>query len=84
MLITPGGKPASSAISATMSPAEIGANSEGLTTTVQPAASGFSTARQERMFAPFQGVKLATTRGRRTPIEWVSGRFDCSTSPLGR
>src|SRR5260370_27492944 len=44
-LITPAGKPASSAISATTSPAEIGANSEGLTTTVQPAASGFSTAR---------------------------------------
>ena len=84
-LITPGGNPASSAISATMSPAEIGANSDGLTTTVQPAASGFSTARQERMFAPFQGVKLATTpSGRRTPIEWVSGRLDCSTSPLGR
>jgi hypothetical protein len=33
------GKPASSAISATMRPAEIGANAEGLMTTVHPAAS---------------------------------------------
>src|SRR5882757_2462634 len=83
-LTTPGGKPASSAISATIRPAEIGAYSEGFTTTVQPAASGLSTARQDRMLAPFHGVKLATTpNGRRTPTEWVLGRLDGNTSPLG-
>jgi hypothetical protein len=36
------------------------------------------------MLAPFQGVKLATTpSGRRTPIEWVLGRFEASTSLIG-
>jgi hypothetical protein len=70
--MTPGGKPASSAISARRMPALTGANSEGLTTTVLPAAIGEITARQERMLAPFHGVKLTTTpSGRRTPIEWV-------------
>ena len=37
------------------------------------------------MLAPFHGVKLATTpSGRRIPNEWVLGRFEASTSPLGR
>ncbi len=50
-----------------------------------PATNGFSTARHARMFAPFHGVKLATTpRGLRTPTEWVPAKFDASTSPLGR
>src|SRR6202000_476101 len=63
----------------------MGANSDGFTTTVFPAATGESTARQERMLAPFQGVKLQITpRGRRTPIEWAPGIFEARTSPLGR
>ena len=38
------------------------------------AATGEITARHERTFAPFQGVKLATTpSGRRMPIEWTPG-----------
>src|SRR6266436_9011175 len=85
MLITPAGNPASSATSASMIPAEIGATSEGLTTTVFPAATGDMTARQDRTLAPFHGVKLATTpSGRRTPIEWDPGAFVSRTSPLGR
>jgi hypothetical protein len=73
-LMTPGGKPASSAICARIRPAEIGANSEGFTTTVLPAATGEMTARQDSTLAPFHGVKLATTpRGRRTPIECEPG-----------
>src|SRR5437868_2509873 len=49
-----------------MTPAEIGANSDGFTTTVFPAATGDMTARQDRTLAPFHGVKLATTpSGRR-------------------
>src|ERR1700730_10990581 len=84
-LMTPFGNPASSAISARINPAEIGANSDGFTTTVLPAATGDKTARHDNTFAPFQGVKLATTpRGRRTPIECTPGTFDCSTSPFGR
>src|SRR5258706_8267262 len=84
-LMTPVGKPASSATSASIIPAETGANSEGLTTTVLPAATGDMTARQERTLAPFHGVKLATTpSGRRTPIEWDPGAFVSRTSPLGR
>src|SRR6266850_3882213 len=83
--MTPAGNPASSATSATMTPAEIGANSDGLTTTVFPAATGEMTARQDRTLAPFHGVKLATTpSGRRTPTECVPGKLDSSTSPLGR
>jgi hypothetical protein len=58
---TPAGKPASSATSASITPAEIGANSDGLTTTVFPAATGDMTARQDSTLAPFHGVKLATT-----------------------
>src|SRR5713226_6309288 len=66
-------------------PAETGANSEGLTTTVFPAATGDMTARQDRTLAPFHGVKLATTpSGRRTPIEWDPGALVSRTSPLGR
>ncbi len=73
-LMTPFGKPASSAISASIRPAEIGANSDGFTTTVLPAATGEMTARHDRTLAPFHGVKLATTpKGRRTPIEWRPG-----------
>src|SRR3977135_1407396 len=83
--MTPAGNPASSATSASMTPAETGANSDGLTTTVFPAATGEMTARQDRTLAPFHGVKLATTpSGRRTPIECVPGKLDSSTSPLGR
>src|SRR5882757_3236455 len=83
--MTPLGKPASSAIWARVIPAETGASSDGLTTTVLPAATGEITARQDRMFAPFHGVKLATTpSGRRTPIECVPGALLASTSPLGR
>src|SRR5438445_5916548 len=83
--MTPGGNPASSATSATITPAEIGANSDGLTTTVFPAATGDMTARHERTLAPFHGVKLATTpSGRRTPIEWDPGALVSRTSPLGR
>src|SRR5436190_11198937 len=83
--MTPAGNPASSATSASMIPAETGANSDGLTTTVFPAATGEMTARQDRTLAPFHGVKLATTpSGRRTPIECVPGRLVSSTSPLGR
>ena len=68
-----------------MMPADTGANSDGLTTTVFPAATGEMTARQDRTFAPFHGVKLATTpKGRRNPIECVPGRFVSSTSPFGR
>src|SRR5467141_5151777 len=68
-----------------MIPAETGANSDGFTTTVLPAATGDMTARQERTLAPFHGVKLATTpSGRRTPIECVPGTLVSSTSPLGR
>src|SRR6202012_3438164 len=63
----------------------MGANSDGFTTTVFPAATGESTARQERMLAPFKGVKLQITpRGRRTPIEWAPGIFEARTSPFGR
>src|SRR5580765_3225545 len=68
-----------------MMPAETGANSDGLTTTVFPAATGEMTARQDRTFAPFHGVKLATTpRGRRTPIECDPGALVSRTSPLGK
>src|SRR5580658_10374604 len=84
-LMTPLGNPASSATCASIRPAEIGEYSDGFTTTVLPAASGEITARQERMLAPFQGVKLATTpSGRRTPIEWDPGTLVSRTSPLGR
>src|SRR6478672_3078618 len=83
--MTPAGKPASSATSASIIPAETGANSEGLTTTVFPAATGDITARQDRTLAPFHGVKLATTpSGRRTPTEWDPGALVSRTSPLGR
>ncbi|HEX9605731.1 MAG TPA: hypothetical protein VF962_00735 [Gemmatimonadaceae bacterium] len=42
--------------------------------TVLPVATGEMTARHERTFAPFHGVKLATTpKGRRAPIEWRPG-----------
>ena len=59
---------------AAIKPAEIRANSEAFTTTVLPAATGEMTARHERTFAPFHGVKLATTpSGRRRPIEWRPG-----------
>src|SRR5260370_40080673 len=76
-LITPAGTPASSATSASISPAEAGANSDGLTTTVFPAATGEITARQDSTLAPFQGVKLATTpSGRRTPIEFARRALD--------
>src|SRR5580765_2929913 len=82
--MTPAGNPASSATSASMTPAEIGANSDGLTTTVFPAATGEMTARQDKTLAPFHGVKLATTpSGRRTPIECVPGKLLARTSPLG-
>src|SRR5260370_1781407 len=68
-----------------MTPAEIGANSDGLTTTVFPAATGDMTAGQDRTLAPLHGVKLATTpSGRRTTIECVPGKLVSSTSPLGR
>src|ERR1700761_8414888 len=68
-----------------MIPAETGANSDGLTTTVFPAATGDMTARQESTLAPFHGVKLATTpSGRRTPIECDPGELVSRTSPLGR
>src|SRR4029077_6785981 len=68
-----------------MIPAETGANSDGLTTTVFPAATGDMTARQDRMFAPFHGVKLAQTpNGRRKPTETVFARFVSRTSPLGK
>src|SRR5580704_18674444 len=63
----------------------MGANSEGFTTTVFPAATGDMTARQERTLAPFHGVQLATTpSGRRTPIERNPGALVSRTSPLGR
>src|SRR6185295_7938247 len=81
----PGGKPASSATCARIRPAEMGANSEGFTTTVLPAATGEMTARHDRMLAPFHGVKLATTpSGRLTPIEWEPGTLLSRTSPFGR
>src|SRR6201999_3778153 len=84
-LITPAGNPASSATSASIIPAETGANSDGLTTTVFPAATGDMTARHESTLAPFHGVKLATTpNGRRTPIECEPGALVSRTSPLGR
>ncbi len=68
-----------------MIPAETGANSDGFTTTVFPAATGDITARQDRTLAPFHGVKLATTpSGRRRPIEWEPGALVSRTSPLGR
>jgi hypothetical protein len=68
-----------------MIPAETGANSDGFTTTVFPAATGDMTARQDRMLAPFHGVKLAQTpNGRRKPIEWVLDWLVSKTSPLGR
>src|SRR6202007_2338359 len=83
--MTPAGTPASSATSATMIPAETGANSDGFTTTVFPAATGDMTARQDRMLAPFHGVKLAhTPNGRLTPTECVPARLVSRTSPLGR
>src|ERR1700751_4821558 len=79
--MTPAGNPASSATSASIIPAETGANSDGLTTTVFPAATGDMTARQDRTLAPFHGVKLATTpSGRRTPIEWDPGALVSRTS----
>lgn len=85
MFTTPGGNPASSTISAIRSPPETGEYSEGFTTTVQPATSGFKTARHGRIWAAFHGVKLATTpSGRRIAIEWVFGTFDTRTSPFGR
>src|SRR6266481_4443732 len=59
--MTPAGNPASSATSASIIPAETGASSDGSTTTVFPAATGDTTARQDRTLAPFHGVKLATT-----------------------
>src|SRR5258708_24560287 len=68
-----------------MMPAETGENSDGFTTTVFRAATGDITARQDRTWAPFHGVKLATTpSGRRTPIEWEPGALVSRTSPLGR
>src|SRR5437660_4234696 len=68
-----------------MIPALTGANSDGFTTTVFPAATGDMTARQDRMLAPFHGVKLAQTpSGRRTPIECVPAKLVSRTSPLGR
>src|SRR4029077_4157344 len=83
--MTPGGNPASSATSASMIPAETGANSDGLTTTVFPAATGEMTGRQERTLAPFHGVKLATTpSGRRTPIEWDPGAFGFQNLAFGQ
>src|ERR1700755_2507900 len=81
-LITPFGKPASSATCARIRPAEIGASSDGFTTTVLPAATGEITARQESTLAPFQGVKLATTpRGRRTPIGREPGTLEARIYP---
>src|ERR1700731_518260 len=65
--MTPAGNPASSATSATMTPAETGANSDGFTTTVFPAATGEMTARHDRMLAPFHGGKLAPTPSGPTP-----------------
>jgi hypothetical protein len=45
-LMVPSGNPASAMMSATSSPADIGASSDGLRTTVLPNASGFTTVRQ--------------------------------------
>src|ERR1700690_505725 len=84
-LITPLGKPASSAICARMTPAEIGASSDGFTTTVLPAATGEMIARHDKTLAPFHGVKQATTpNGRRTPMEWLAGTLGFQTSPFGK
>ena len=82
---TPGGKPASSRISACSRPAEIGACSEGFRTTVLPNAIGRIAVRQARLNAPFHGVKPATTpRGLRTAIATRPGVSLGRTSPLGR
>src|ERR1700674_3083181 len=83
--MTPAGKPASSATFASIIPAETGANSDGLTTTVFPAATGDMTARQDRTLVPCHGVKLATTpSGRRTPMEWDPGRIGFQNLAFGQ
>ncbi|GAA3310813.1 hypothetical protein GCM10020295_78880 [Streptomyces cinereospinus] len=80
----PGGKPASCRTSPISSPAVTGASSEGLTTTVLPAASGATTARHARTCAPFHGVKLATTpSGLRSAVAKVCGKSVRSISPCG-
>ena len=84
-LITPGGKPASSRISAWSRPADMGASSDGLITTVLPKARGRMIVRQARLKAPFQGVKPATTpRGLRVTMAKRPGTSLRITSPWGR
>ena len=83
-LMLPGGKPASSMISATSSPAESGASSDGLSTTVLPNTMGSSTVRHARVKAPFQGEKPATTpSGLRTASARRPGTSLGITSPMG-
>lgn len=84
-LIVPARKPASSRISAISSPADIGASSDGLRTTVLPNTIGNTTVRHARLNAPFQGVKPATTpSGLRTAMANRPGVLLGSTSPTGR
>ena len=84
-LTTPGGNPASSMISAISSPADTGASSDGLSTTVLPKASGLTTVRQASTCAPFHGEIPATTpSGRRSAIANVPGVSERMTSPAGR
>ena len=84
-LITLGGKPASSRISAISRPADSGASCEGFSTTVLPNTMGSTTVRQARLKAPFQGVKPATTpKGFLTAMAKRPGVSLGSTSPTGR
>ena len=84
-LSTPAGKPASSSTSAANRPAEIGASSDGFSTTVLPKASGLTIVRQASTWAPFQGEMPATTPiGRRRARANVSGMSERMTSPAGR
>ena len=76
-LITPSGKPASDMISGMSRPAETGASSDGLRTTVLPKATGLTTVRQGEMPA-------TTPSGRRRASANVPGRSDRMTSPTGR
>ncbi len=78
----PSGNPASCRISAWSRPAEIGASSEGLSTTVFPNAIGSAIVRQARLNAPFQGVNPATTpSGLRVAIANRPGTSLRRTSP---
>lgn len=83
-LRTPSGSPASRSSSPMRSPADIGATSLGLSTTVLPAASAATTERVPRMTGAFHGENAATTpRGSRTARLRSPSCRVVSTSPRG-